>query len=227
MRQVVYRDLIPYGPPNATDADRQEVDRLINMRKLTLNKQERLKHIADQTAVPDTLEVLVEGHDPERKRFVKGAKSALHNEEYLVSTYMDYISRPDAVPDSWRTPTPHRPNVTCKIRKKKLAPAPRPARVEGETLDTSRYALRHRGGCNCQASLHSQRCTCCARCLWLRRQRQQQSAWLAWTSRFGNTTTPVQRRRGKHTCVYTCGVSGSKAAARATAALSLSSEAMM
>lgn len=151
MPEIRYRDLIPYDPPNATDADRADVYRLLGLRKLKLSKAEREKLIAARRPVPVPLEDLVKDHDPERKRFVMRVKGALHNEEYLISIYMDHIGRPEAVPDSWRTPTPHTLGVAWKIRKPTSAPAPHPARAEGETLqfdplDTSRYvAMSQRG----------------------------------------------------------------------------------
>lgn len=164
MPQCEYRDHIPYDPESATDADKADVYRLLNMRKLRLSKKARDELTAAQKPLPCTLEDLVKGHDPQRKRYVPGTKDTLHNEEYLISIYMDSIGRPAAVPDSWRIPYPHKPGFACRINKTMPAPAPRPARAEGEflefdPLDISGYASCHREGCNCQASLRSQRRT--------------------------------------------------------------------
>jgi hypothetical protein len=169
MPQCEYRDLIPYDPESATDADKADVYRLLHLRKLRLSKTARDKLTAAQKPLPCTLEDLVKDHDPQRKRYVPGAKGALHNEEYLISIHMDSTGRPATVPDSWRTPYPYKPGFACRISKTMPAPAPRPARAEGEILqfdplDTSRYASCHREGCNCQASLHSQSHTCCTGC---------------------------------------------------------------
>ena len=154
MPRPEYMDALPYDPPNATDADRKEVDRLLKMRKLRRSKEERQQLIAIQKPYLDTLEDLVRDHDPERKRFAsKHANGPLHNQEYLISIYMDHVGRPEAVPDSWRTPTPYKPGVACKIRQTMPAKRARPARDEGESLqfdplDTSRYALCHSGVAN-------------------------------------------------------------------------------
>lgn len=79
MPQYAYRDLIPYEPDSATDADRAVVYCLLHLRKLKLSKAEREKLTAAHGTLPVTLENLVKDHDPERKRFVKGANGPLHN----------------------------------------------------------------------------------------------------------------------------------------------------